>query len=142
MTREQVYKAQLQSLGIYDPAFDPAIKELAQLDRDMKRARDAWSATVPKGEKPSLRDPLYQVIIQLRRERLTLRESLGLTPKSLRKVRDVPDAAASSQDLIADKLTAIAERVQAYGLPDMSNLDTEAKGGPIPSPIAEDLTNG
>ncbi len=138
MTREQKYREQLQSLGIYDPAFDPAITELSQLDRDMKRARDAWAATVPKGCKPSLLDPHYQVICQLRRERLVLRESLGLTPKSLRRLRGAPDA-PMPQDLITEKLTAIAEKVTAYGLPDCVQIGHNCEEEPLPSPMgAED----
>ena len=53
MTREQIYKEQLQALGIYDPAFDPEIKTLAQLEDKI----------------------------------LAHREALGLTPKSLRKLK-------------------------------------------------------
>ena len=33
MTREQTYKQQMQELGIYDPAFDPAIHTLAVMER-------------------------------------------------------------------------------------------------------------
>lgn len=122
-TREQIYREQLQALGIYDPAFDPAIGDLAQLDRDMTRARKAWSATVPRGQKPSMLDPHYQLILQLRRERQALRESLGLTPKALRKLRGTPEAPVP-EDLIAERLAAIQERVNTYTVPDLSKLDS------------------
>lgn len=87
MTRENVYKKQLQELGIYDPAFDPEIKTLATLERRKTRAEKAWSATKPAGGKPSFLDPHYQIICQLESQILTHRESLGLTPKSLRKLK-------------------------------------------------------
>ena len=87
MTREQIYRQQLQSLEIYDPAFDPEIKTLAQLERRLTRAQKAWSASAPEGGKPSFLDPHYQVVIQLEREILTHREALGLTPKALRKLK-------------------------------------------------------
>ena len=70
MTREQIYKEQLQALGIYDPAFDPEIK-----------------ATAPPGGKPSFLDAHYPIIVQLEDKILAHREALGLTPKSLRKLK-------------------------------------------------------
>ena len=87
MTREQVYTEQLQALGIYDPAFDPEIKTLAQLERRMTRAQKEWSATAAPGNKPSFLDPHYQIIVQLEDKILTHREALGLTPKALRKLK-------------------------------------------------------
>lgn len=87
MTREQVYKDQLQALGIYDPAFDPEIKTLAMLERRMTRVLKEWSATAPPGGKPSFLDPHYQIIVQLEDKILTHRDSLGLTPKALRKLK-------------------------------------------------------
>ena len=87
MTREQVYTQQLQALGIYDPAFDPEIKTLAQLERRLTRLQKEWSATAPPGGKPSFLDAHYPVIVQLEDKILTHREALGLTPKSLRKLK-------------------------------------------------------
>ena len=86
-TREKVYREQLEALEIYDPAFDPEIKTLAQLERRLTRAQKAWSATAPEGGKPSFLDPHYQIIVQLEREILAHREALGLTPKALRKLK-------------------------------------------------------
>ena len=51
-TREQTYKAQLQELGIYDPAFDPLIKELAQKER---QRRPRPRGRTPKRPSPTLR---------------------------------------------------------------------------------------
>ena len=114
MTREQVYEQQLRELGIYEEAFRPEIATLAQLERELSRAKKAWSATVPKGEKPSLLDPLYAVIVGIRREILAHREALGLTPKALRKLRGAPPAGPTEQDLITERLSLIAERVSSY----------------------------
>lgn len=124
MTREQIYAQQLKALGIYDPAFEPAIKDLSQLDRDMTRARKEWSATAPPGGKPSMLDDHYQLILQIRRERAALRDSLGLTPKSLRRLRG-PAEPAVDQDLIGEKLDALVERVSSYSIPEVSTLDIE-----------------
>lgn len=115
-TREQVYVDQLRELGLYSEAFDPEIKTLATLEREWTAAKKAWSATAPPGGKPSFLDPHYAVIQNLRREILTHREALGLTPKSLRKLRGAPEPPASAQDLIGEKLSLIAERVGSYEL--------------------------
>lgn len=87
MTREEVYKKQLQDLGIYDPAFDPEIKDLAKLERKKTRAEKEWSATAPPGGKPSFLDPHYQIIMQLEDKILQHRNALGLTPMALRKLK-------------------------------------------------------
>lgn len=116
-SREQKYVEQLTALGIYDEAFDPEIKTLATLEREWTAAKKEWSATARDGGKPSFADPLYSVIQNLRREILTHRETLGLTPKSLRKLRGAPEPPATAQDLIGEKLSAIAARVGAYELP-------------------------
>ena len=87
MTREDKYREQLRALEIYDPAFEPEIKTLAQLERRLTRAMKAWSATAPKGGKPSFLDPHYEVILKLEDKILTHREALGLTPKALRRIK-------------------------------------------------------
>lgn len=124
-TREQVYVDQLRELGLYSEAFDPEIKTLATLEREWTAAKKAWSATAPLGGKPSFLDPHYAVIQTLRREILTHREALGLTPKSLRKLRGAPEPPATAQDLIGEKLSLIAERVGSYELP-VFGSDTES----------------
>ena len=86
-TREQTYTSQLQELGIYDPAFEPEIRTLAQLERRLTRAQKAWSATAPAGGKPSFLDPHYQVIVQLEDKILQHRTALGLTPAAMRKLK-------------------------------------------------------
>ena len=87
MTREQKYAAELQRLGIYDPAFDPTIHELAILEREQSRTRKAWKESSERSLDPSTLDRLYQVILQQGKMILQLRETLGLTPKSLKRFR-------------------------------------------------------
>lgn len=89
-TREQTYKEQLQELQIYDPAFEPEIKTLAQLERRLTRAQKAWSATAPAGGKPSFLDPHYQIIVQLEDKILQHRNALGLTPAAMRRLKGLP----------------------------------------------------
>lgn len=114
MTREEVYAGQLRALGIYEEAFEPEIKTLAQLERELTRAKKAWSATAPKGSKPSLLDPHYGIITSLRREILMHRESLGLTPKALRRLRGATAAGPDEASLITERLDLIARRVSSY----------------------------
>ena len=88
MTKEQIYREQLQALGIYDPAFEPEIKTLARIEREYTRAQKAWSSTAaPAGSAPSFLDPHFQVIQKLRAEIFQHREALGLTPKALHRVK-------------------------------------------------------
>ena len=87
MSKEQVYKQQLSDLGVYDPAFAPAIHVLCIQERELARAMKAWKATVGKDEVPSIADPLYQEISKLRRDILARQDALGLTPKGLQRLR-------------------------------------------------------
>lgn len=115
MTREEKYIAQMKELGIWDEAFRPEVTELAQLEREKKRIKDAWAATVPKGCKPSFTDPHYALLVASRREILAHREALGLTPKSLRKLRGSNgEPTPIARDLLTEKLDEIARRTAAY----------------------------
>ena len=124
MTREQVYTQQLKALGVYEPAFDPLIKDLAKAERRRTRAEKAWAATAPPGGKPSFLDPHYQVISELDREILSYREVMGLTPKSLRRLRGSPEGPIE-QDPITEALDRIAARVESYAAPDAHSLAPE-----------------
>lgn len=86
-TKEQTYKSQMEKLGVYDAAFDAAIHELCILEREMSRARKQLKAKTAEGQAPSLTDPLYGVIRQINTAVLAYRDSLGLTPKGLRKLK-------------------------------------------------------
>lgn len=87
MAKEATYKQQLQDLGVYDPAFDPAIHVLCIQERELSRAMKAWKATVAKDQFPPITDPLYQEIAKLRRDILARQDALGLTPKGLQRLR-------------------------------------------------------
>lgn len=89
MSREEIYTKQLQALEIYDPAFDPAIKHLAMLERELTRAKKEWSdeAKAQGLKKPSFKSKLYPVIQNLRSEIERNRDALGLTPKGLKRIK-------------------------------------------------------
>ncbi len=87
MSKEQQYKQQLIDLGVYSPAFDAEIHTLCILERELSRTMKAWKATAPPGGAPLATDPLYDVIAKQRRDILTHRDALGLTPKGLQRLR-------------------------------------------------------
>lgn len=96
-SKEAIYRQQLESLGVYDPAFDPAIHVLCIQERELSRAMKAWKATAPsKNDSPLITDPLYQEIAKLRRDILARQDALGLTPKGLQRLRK--NAAPASAD--------------------------------------------
>lgn len=95
-SKEAIYRQQLESLGVYDPAFDPAIHVLCIQERELSRAMKAWKATVSKDQNPMITDPLYQEIAKLRRDILARQDALGLTPKGLQRLRK--NAAPASAD--------------------------------------------
>ena len=101
MAKEATYIQQLQDLGVYDPAFDPAIHVLCIQERELSRAMKAWKATVAKDQSPSITDPLYQEIAKLRRDILARQDALGLTPKGLQRLRKNAAPASSEAAPIA-----------------------------------------
>lgn len=88
MSKESTYRAQLEALGVYDPAFDGEIHQLCIMERELSRARKAWKATAPsKDAAPSFTDPHYEIIQRLQRDILSHRDALGLTPKGAARLR-------------------------------------------------------
>lgn len=126
-SKEDKYTEAMQALGTYEPAFAPAIHDLAILERELARVRKAWKATVPAGVHPSVRDPHYALIQSLQRDILAHRDALGLTPKGLRRLRGREVAApVDPQSEISRRLDALADRCEAYDGPQL--LPEEAAG--------------
>lgn len=82
MTREQKYKTQLQDLGIYHPAFDPEINLVAMMERELQRMVKDWK----KAGSP-VKTNLHEAIVQQRRDILSHKDAIGLTPKGLRRLK-------------------------------------------------------
>ena len=87
MTREEKYIQALKALGIYQPAFDSTIHDLALLEREQARTRKAWKATAEPGSAPSSLDKHYAMILEQGKRIDALRDALGLTPKALRRIK-------------------------------------------------------
>lgn len=118
MTKEQQYKQQLESLGVYDPAFDGVIHVLCIQERELSRAMKAWKATASgKDESPFITDPMYAEISKLRRDILARQDALGLTPKGLQRIRkniapasgDAPPAGGTANRGFAELMDSIRE---------------------------------
>lgn len=115
MAREKEYQSQLQALGIYEEAFAPAVHQLCILERELSRVMKAWKLTAAPGQSPSVLDPHYEVISKLRRDISSMRDSLGLTPKGLQRIRGKQAAAPEDErTAISRKLDDIAQRVASY----------------------------
>lgn len=92
MTREQTYTQQMKELGIYQQIFDPEIKQLCDLERDLQKLKKRWieagRPTVEKGRAgPPTSDKTLDAIMSLRKEILAHRDALGLTPKGLQRLK-------------------------------------------------------
>lgn len=87
MTKEEKYEAELKALGIWEPAFQSTVHDLAILEREQARTRKAWKETAEDGKSPSALDPHYAIILQQDKIIQSLREALGLTPKALRRIK-------------------------------------------------------
>lgn len=125
-TREQTYTQQLKDLGIWEDAFAPMVKELAQIDRRRTRLQKAWAASAPPGGKPSFLDPHYALIVQAERDALAFREAMGLTPKSLRRLRGTVPEAPAKDGGISAKLDALLAQAESYDVP---TVDTGGEDG-------------
>ena len=123
-TREKVYTEQLMQLGIYQPAFDPEIHTLAIMERDHQRTLKAWRA-----EGSSVTSELYSVIVQQRRDLLTHRDALGLTPKALRRLKAasiVPeDAGPVDSQGGSPAVSALLDTLRSQAAANVSKSDTD-----------------
>ncbi|MGI5963664.1 MAG: terminase large subunit domain-containing protein [Lawsonibacter sp.] len=126
--REAMIRADMESVGIYSPIFDGTIRQLAKTERELSRAEKTWKAAGGKmvaelvnktGGTYTAKDPNYAIVDQLRKDVLSLRAQLGLTPASYarakRKQQDYaqPTKGRLSELLAAARETA-AEQAGAY----------------------------
>ena len=104
--KETQIREAMKSAGTWDPIYEPQVKELAKLKRELGRAEKAWRAAyaTPDGKKTapqmivtliakdgtpySTKDPYYCAVEKLRKEIASQEQQLGLTPKSAQRLRD------------------------------------------------------
>lgn len=86
-SKEDEYAKQLTALGVYNEAFAPAIHELCILEREQSRVRKQLKKKHGDNLYAAFTDPLYATSRQLGTAILAYRDSLGLTPKGLQKLK-------------------------------------------------------
>lgn len=101
----------MMALGVYSPAFNDTIHQMCILGRELHRTRVAWKKTVPKGQTPSTSHELYEVILKQQRQLLAYQDSLGLTPKGLRKLKGSLELSGGDA---ADNVTVLAEVLKRH----------------------------
>ena len=122
MGREAMIRADMEAVGTYNPIFDATIKQLARAERELSRAEKTWrengGAMVAElvnktGATYTAKDPHYAVVDQLRKDILALRNQLGLTPKSLNRVKEQQSAAVTTRK---SRLAQLLEDAQSYAV--------------------------
>ena len=122
MGRETMIKADMEAVGTYNPIFDTTIKQLAKLERELPKAERAWRAAggnmvieqVNKaGAAYSAKDPHYAIVDQLRKDILALKNQLGLTPKSLKRVQE---QMAAKPEARQSRLEQLLEEAHSYAV--------------------------
>lgn len=117
MGREAMIRADMESVGVYNEIFEPSIRQLAKLERELSRAEKAWRAAggqmvaelVNKtGGHYMAKDPNYAVVDQLRSSIQALRNQLGLTPTSLKRARQKADAQTAGRKSQLEELLVTA----------------------------------
>ena len=86
MALEQKYADQMRALGTWEEAFAPEVHTLCVMERELRRTQKAREQAIKAGRDKTSSE-LYAVILQLRRDILAHRDSLGLTPKGLQRLR-------------------------------------------------------
>lgn len=117
MTREQLIADKMREAGTYDPIYDEEIHMLAGMERDLKRAMSQWKKPKYKGGDGGDFDAaLWPVVQQLRKDVLAHYDSLGLTPKGMKRLRagaadDSEGGARAASPVMSEMLDAL--RLQA-----------------------------
>lgn len=117
MGREAMIRADMEAVGIYNEIFEPSIRQLAKLERELAKAEKAWRAAggqmvaelVNKtGGRYTAKDPNYSVVDQLRSNIQALRNQLGLTPTSLKRAKQKAAAQAKNEKSAIEDLLDLA----------------------------------
>lgn len=141
----------MESAGTYSPMFDVAIRDLVKLERALSRAEKAWRAaytddtgkTIPpqmtvqlvnkQGAPYVAKDPRYSVVENLRAEVKSARAQLGLTPKSLQRVKEQQKERAA---LGESKLEKLLDAAHEHAVEMASRYQAEVDG------YVEDVLSG
>lgn len=135
--KEAQIRAAMESVGTYNPIFDATIHDLAKKERELSRAEKAWRMAyvgedgkerepqiivelVSKSGTPyKTKDPHYAAAENIRKEVQALRQQLGLTPKSLQRVKEQNAAQMTAgpsrlEQLLVDAAEVAVEKAAEY----------------------------
>ena len=124
MGREAMIRADMEAVGTYNPIFDKAIHDLAKAERQLSRAEKDWRAhggqmvaqLINKtGGMYTAKDPYYTEVDRLRGTVTAMRAQLGLTPKSLERVRRQKPAETARKSKLEQLLEDAAEYAAEHG---------------------------
>lgn len=118
MTREQLITEKMREAGTYDRIYDEEIHVLAGMERDLKRALSQWKKPKDKGgDGGDFGTALWPVVQQLRKDVLSHYDSLGLTPKGMKRIRagsgEVEDGARTASPVLSETLDALRAQARA-----------------------------
>lgn len=134
MGREAMIRADMESVGTYNVIFEPTIRQLAKLERELSKAEKAWRAAggqmvaelVNKtGGHYTAKDPNYVVVDQLRGNVQALRNQLGLTPTAFKRVKQKADALSAGQK---SPIESLLEAAQDHALEHAAQYMEEVDG--------------
>lgn len=135
MGREAMIRADMEAVGTYNVIFEPTIRQLAKAERELAKAEKTWRANggqmvaelVNKtGGKYTAKDPHFAVVDQMRKDIMALRNQLGLTPNSLKRVQAKQESLSTGRksrleelldaahDYAMDNASAFQETVDEY----------------------------
>lgn len=134
MGKEAMIKADMEAVGTYNPIFDGTIRQLAKAERELAKAEKTWRAEGGKmvdelvnktGATYTAKDPHYAVVDQLRKDVLALRNQLGLTPKSLRRVKDQQELKAAVKK---SRLEELLDEAHSYAIDQAGSIQKTVDG--------------
>lgn len=134
MGREAMIRADMEAVGTYNVIFEPTIKQLAKAERELAKAEKTWRSNggqmvaelVNKtGGKYTAKDPHFAVVDQMRKDIMALRNQLGLTPNSLKRVQAKQEAMTAGRK---SRLEELLDAAHDYALDNASAFQAAVDG--------------
>lgn len=140
--RETQIRMSMEALGVYSPAYDSTIKDLARRERELRRAEKAWRAAyvvdgkqtepqmtvqlINKSGAPYMTaDPYFKQVEALRAAVESLRDKLGLTPRAAKRLKaNLAEAAPEGKG----RLEQLLDRAEDYAHDHAAEYAAEVEG--------------
>lgn len=139
MGREAMIRESMEAVGTYSPIYEKTIKDCAKRERELAKAEKAWRSAYnidgvqrepqmvatlinKQGLPYQAKDPYYAEVSRLRKEVESLRAQLGLTPKSLSRIREAQKAAAA---LKQSRVEQLLEEAHEYAVEHAAEMEQD-----------------